>query len=79
MIYSLSLAQASNRYRLNTPIDENGLACTAIKAIKDALPGMVVMTDVALDPYTSHGQDGIVDDNGYVLNDITVDILAKQA
>ena len=59
--------------------DENGLACRAIKAIKDALPDMVVMTDVALDPYTSHGQDGIVDHNGYVMNDVTVEILAKQA
>lgn len=70
---SLKSLQAEHAY------DENGLACTAIKAIKDALPEMVVMTDVALDPYTTHGQDGIVDDNGYVLNDITVDILAKQA
>ena len=59
--------------------DENGLACRAIKDIKDALPDMVVMTDVALDPYTSHGQDGIVDHNGYVMNDVTVEILAKQA
>ena len=70
---NLKSLQAEHAY------DENGLACTAIKAIKDALPEMVVMTDVALDPYTTHGQDGIVDDNGYVLNDITVDILAKQA
>ena len=70
---NLKSLQAEHAY------DENGLACTAIKAIKDALPEIVVMTDVALDPYTSHGQDGIVDDNGYVLNDITVDILAKQA
>lgn len=70
---SLKSLQAEHAY------DENGLACTAIKAIKDAVPEMVVMTDVALDPYTTHGQDGIVDDNGYVLNDITVDILAKQA
>jgi len=70
---NLKSLQAEHAY------DENGLACTAIKAIKDALPEMVVMTDVALDPYTTHGQDGIVDDNGYVLNDITVDTLAKQA
>lgn len=58
--------------------DENGLACTAIKAIKDAVPEMVVMTDVALDPYTSHGQDGLLDDIGYVMNDKTVEILVKQ-
>lgn len=58
--------------------DENGLACTAIKAVKDAVPEMVVMTDVALDPYTSHGQDGILDKTGYVMNDATVEILVKQ-
>lgn len=59
--------------------DDNGLACTTIKAIKDAIPDMVVMTDVALDPYTSHGQDGLLDDTGYVTNDATVEVLVKQA
>lgn len=59
--------------------DDNGLACTTIKAIKDAIPNMVVMTDVALDPYTSHGQDGLLDDTGYVTNDATVEVLVKQA
>lgn len=59
--------------------DDNGLACTTIKAIKDAIPDMVVMTDVALDPYTSHGQDGLLDDTGYVTNDATVKVLVKQA
>lgn len=59
--------------------DDNGLACTAIKAIKDAVPDMIVMTDVALDPYTSHGQDGLLDDTGYVANDKTIEILTKQA
>ncbi|WFF38212.1 porphobilinogen synthase [Moraxella nasibovis] len=54
------------------------LAVRAIKAIKDACPDMIVMTDVALDPYTTHGQDGIIDDNGYVLNDITTEVLVKQ-
>lgn len=58
--------------------NDNGLVCTAIKAIKDAVPDMVVMTDVALDPYTSHGQDGLLDETGYVMNDKTVEILAKQ-
>ncbi len=57
----------------------NGLAQRAVKAIKDAVPGMGVITDVALDPFTTHGQDGIIDDNGYVLNDITVEALIKQA
>ncbi len=57
----------------------DGIAQRAVKAIKDACPEMGVITDVALDPFTTHGQDGIIDDSGYVLNDITVEILAKQA
>lgn len=57
---------------------ENTLAVRAIKAIKDACPEMIVMTDIALDPYTTHGQDGIIDENGYVLNDITTEALVKQ-
>lgn len=57
----------------------NGLVQTAVKAIKDRHPELVVMTDVALDPYTTHGQDGIIDDAGYVLNDPTVDMLRRQA
>lgn len=57
----------------------NGLAQRAIKAIKQAVPAMGVMSDVALDPYTTHGQDGVIDESGYVLNDETVAILIKQA
>ncbi len=57
----------------------DGIAQRAVKAIKDACPEMGVITDVALDPFTTSGQDGIIDENGYVLNDITVEILAKQA
>ena len=57
----------------------NGLAQRAVKAIKDATPDMGVITDVALDPFTTHGQDGIIDDTGYVQNDITVEALIKQA
>lgn len=57
----------------------NGLAQNAIKAIKDAAPELGVITDVALDPYTTHGQDGIIDTNGYVLNDRTVETLCLQA
>lgn len=59
--------------------DPDGLACRAVRAVKDAVPEMVVMTDVALDPYTSHGQDGVLDETGYVLNDETVDILVEQS
>ncbi|MEK9647844.1 MAG: porphobilinogen synthase, partial [Gammaproteobacteria bacterium] len=55
------------------------LAQRAVKTIKDACPGLGVITDVALDPFTTHGQDGIIDDRGYVLNDVTVDTLVKQA
>ena len=57
----------------------NGLVQTAISAIKAQFPDLGVMADVALDPYTSHGQDGIVDDSGYILNDVTLDTLTKQA
>ena len=57
----------------------NGLAQRTVRAIKDAVPEMGVITDVALDPFTTHGQDGIIDSNGYVLNDRTVDTLVKQA
>lgn len=57
----------------------DGLAQRAIRAIKQALPEMGVMTDVALDPFTTHGQDGIIDSEGYVLNDDTIDVLIKQA
>ncbi len=54
------------------------LAVRAVRAIKDAVPEMIVMTDVALDPYTTHGQDGIIDESGYVMNDITTEALVKQ-
>jgi porphobilinogen synthase len=56
-----------------------GLVQRTVRAIKAALPDLAVMTDVALDPYTTHGQDGIIDDNGYVLNDETVAMLVRQA
>jgi len=56
-----------------------GLAQRAVKAIKTNCPEIGVITDVALDPFTTHGQDGIIDDKGYVLNDITVETLVKQA
>ncbi len=57
----------------------DGLAQRAVRALKDACPELGVITDVALDPFTTHGQDGIVDANGYVLNDRTVDTLVRQA
>ncbi len=74
----------------NTPLDlrsddgaeahnPDNLMCRAIRAIKDAVPEIGVLTDVALDPYTSHGHDGLVDGAGYVLNDSTADALVRQA
>ncbi|MCK5696524.1 MAG: porphobilinogen synthase [Gammaproteobacteria bacterium] len=57
----------------------NGLAQRAVMAVKDAYPELGVITDVALDPFTSHGQDGLIDSSGYVLNDETVEVLIKQA
>jgi porphobilinogen synthase len=56
----------------------DGLVQRTVRAIKAELPDLAVMTDVALDPYTTHGQDGIIDDSGYVLNDVTVDMLVRQ-
>jgi porphobilinogen synthase len=56
-----------------------GLAQRAVRAVKKAVPQLGVITDVALDPYTTHGQDGIIDATGYVVNDVTVDALVKQA
>lgn len=57
----------------------NGLAQRTMRALKSALPELGVITDVALDPFTVHGQDGLVDETGYVLNDETVEVLVKQA
>ena len=57
----------------------DGLAQRAVKALKDKFPELGVITDVALDPFTTHGQDGLIDAAGYVLNDETVDVLVRQA
>jgi porphobilinogen synthase len=57
----------------------DGLAQRAVRALKQALPELGVITDVALDPFTTHGQDGLVDERGYVVNDATVEALVKQA
>lgn len=59
--------------------DDNGLAQRAVRAIKAAVPELGVITDVALDPFTTHGQDGIIDDDGYVQNDMTTEALVRQA
>ncbi len=57
----------------------DGLAQRAVRAVKAKYPELGVITDVALDPFTTHGQDGLIDDSGYVLNDETVDVLVQQA
>ncbi len=57
----------------------DGLAQRAVRELKKHFPELGVMTDVALDPFTSHGQDGLIDDTGYVLNDETIEVLTKQA
>src|SRR5688572_8418464 len=70
--------------RLKTPdgveaFNEDGLVPRAVAALKKRFPELGVMTDVALDPYTSHGQDGVVDETGYIVNDVTLEVLVKQA
>jgi porphobilinogen synthase len=60
-------------------LNPDNLMCRAIRAIKDAVPDIGVLTDVALDPYTTHGHDGLVDSAGYVMNDDTAAILVEQA
>lgn len=59
--------------------DPDGLVQRAVRALKTRFPELGVITDVALDPYTAHGQDGLLDDRGYVLNDATVEVLVRQA
>ena len=67
---SLNAAEAHN---------PQGLVPRAVQALKEHFPELGIITDIALDPYTSHGQDGLIDANGYVLNDETVDVLCRQA
>lgn len=67
---SLDAAEAYN---------DDGLVPQTVRALKQHFPELGIITDVALDPYTSHGQDGLIDDSGYVLNDETVEVLVKQA
>ncbi|MET0517942.1 MAG: porphobilinogen synthase [Burkholderiaceae bacterium] len=60
-------------------MNPDGLVPRVVRALKDELPELGILTDVALDPYTSHGQDGVLDERGYILNDRTVEILTEQA
>ena len=70
--------------RLKTPdgieaTNPDGLVPRTVRALKERFPGLGILTDVALDPYTSHGQDGLLDDTGYIINDATVAVLRQQA
>ncbi len=73
------VGQAQKSLLAEAAWDPNGLVQRAVAALKAACPTLGVMTDVALDPYTTHGQDGIIDEAGYVLNDVTTEVLVKQA
>ncbi len=74
-VVGASLKTEDGREALNP----DGLVPTVVRELKRQFPSLGLMTDVALDPYTSHGQDGLIDDSGYVLNDATVAVLAQQA
>ena len=70
---------AGKSERADEAWNPDGLVQRAVRALKAAQPDLGVITDVALDPYTSHGQDGLLDENGYVVNDDTIEVLVKQA
>ena len=74
-VIDASLKHEDGREALNP----EGLVPTVVRALKKAFPDLGVLTDVALDPFTSHGQDGLLDASGYIVNDSTVEVLTKQA
>ncbi|HWU35704.1 MAG TPA: porphobilinogen synthase [Methylovorus sp.] len=71
--------QAGKSLEAREAYNPQGLVPRAVRALKQAHPELGIITDVALDPYTTHGQDGLIDDSGYVLNDETVEVLIRQA
>lgn len=73
------LPQSQKTERGDEALNPEGLMVRAIRAVKRACPELAVMTDIALDPYTSHGHDGVFDASGYLTNDATVEILRRQA
>lgn len=77
-LFPVTPAEAKSEFA-EEAYNPDGLVQRAVRALKAAVPELGVMTDVALDPYTTHGQDGIIDETGYVLNDRTVDTLVQQA
>ncbi len=74
-----AISQENKSVLAEEAYNPDGLVQRAVAEIKSAVPELGVMTDVALDPYTTHGQDGIIDELGYVLNDVTSEALVKQA
>ena len=74
-VIDVSLKTPDGREAFNS----DGLVPRVVRALKKEFPGLGLMTDVALDPFTSHGQDGLLDDTGYILNDETTEVLVKQA
>ncbi|MCI4215001.1 porphobilinogen synthase [Dickeya dianthicola] len=79
----LSLFPVIEAYKKSLLAEEaynpDGLVQRTVRALKDAVPELGLLTDVALDPYTTHGQDGVIDEDGYVVNDVTKEILVRQA
>jgi porphobilinogen synthase len=74
-----AIPTAQKSHRGEEATNPDGLIPRAVRALKQALPQLGVMTDVALDPYTTHGQDGVIDETGYVLNDATLAVITQQA
>ena len=81
LIYPVFLLEGSKRAEKDgrEALNPTGLVPRAVAALKKRFPRLGIMTDVALDPYTSHGQDGLIDSTGYILNDATLDVLVEQA
>ena len=73
------ISSSKKSLNANEAYNKNGLIQNSIRKIKDKFPNILIISDVALDPYTSHGQDGIIDDSGYILNDATNNVLVRQA
>lgn len=79
MLALFPVVTANKTERAEEAYNPEGLVPTAVRALRERFPELGIMTDVALDPYTVHGQDGLTDENGYVMNDETVEVLVKQA
>nr|WP_101129635.1 porphobilinogen synthase [Neisseria meningitidis] len=79
MLALFPVVTANKTERAQEAYNPEGLVPSTVRALRERFPELGIMTDVALDPYTVHGQDGLTDENGYVMNDETVEVLVKQA